>query len=58
VNLFQLRVLTISKEIQFDIVIKTPRGQVYAAYMKRHNELTAISADGTETKIKPKMSIN
>jgi hypothetical protein len=46
-------------EIKFDIVIKTPKGQVYAACMKRLNELTAISADGTKTKIHhPNISIN
>jgi hypothetical protein len=45
-------------EIQFDIVVKTPKGQVYAACMKRHNELSAIGADGVETKIQPKMTIN
>ena len=45
-------------EIKFDIVIKTPKGQVYAVCMKRLNELTAVSADGTETKIRPNISIN
>jgi Zinc knuckle len=46
-------------EINFDIIIPTKRGWVYATYFKRVNELAAVRADGTKTVVPPqKLSIN
>jgi hypothetical protein len=46
-------------EINFDIIIPTKRGRVYATYFKHVNELTAIHADGTKTVVPPpKLTIN
>jgi hypothetical protein len=46
-------------EINFDIIIPTKRGRVYATYFKRVNERAAVHADGTKMVVPPqKLTIN
>jgi hypothetical protein len=45
----QIKLTKGDKSVVFDIVIDTPKGAIYAMYLKRNTELASAAADGTMT---------